>query len=397
MRIKANPKLLTTTEEIEALATVLTQHDMIALDTEFLRENTFFPIVALIQIATDEESWLVDPLALKPDELKPLLDVFENPKVLKILHASQADQECLYTSYGVVATPSLDTAAAASLTGYGDNVGLAKLVKEVLGVSLQKGHARTDWTKRPIQEQLLRYAHLDVQYLLPLARQMLAKLDKRDRRQWALELSARFENKANYEPNPALLAQRLAKGGKLDRRGYVTLVELIDWRERRVRQIDIPRRRVADDDVLTALAATRPRDMEHLSAFRGLNKGELRASGEAILAAIRKAAMIPDGDLAPVPSVLTPDSRESRVIELIQCFVKVLSDKLQISPRHLITADDLLPLLRRKPNSVEEMVTMQALTAGSGALIGDELLAIMQGRRGLSVRSGEVCVTDLRT
>lgn len=396
MRTKAHPKLLSTAEEIATLARTLSTHDMIALDTEFLRESTFFPIVALIQVATDDESWLVDPLALGGEQLKPLFDVFENKKILKVLHAAQADQECLYTSYGVVATPSLDTAMAASLCGYGENIGLAKLLKESLGVHLQKGHARTDWTVRPIQEQLLRYAHLDVQYLLPLARKLLEQLDSKGRRQWALELSAKYENKALYEPNPKGLATKLAKSGKIDRRGYATLIELIAWREKRVRDLDVPRRRVADDDILTALANVRPKDMQHLSAFRGLNKGELRVSGEAILAAIKRAADLPDTQLPVLPTPEIPDSREARVIELVQCYVKLLSDELQISARHLVTADDLLPLLRRPVKSVDELARSGIMTEGAARLIGAELLAIFQGQRGLSVRNGTVAVSDLR-
>ncbi|MBI3544647.1 MAG: HRDC domain-containing protein [Deltaproteobacteria bacterium] len=395
MRIKAHPKLLTTAEEVTSLASELVKHDMIALDTEFLRESTFFPVVALIQIATDEESWLVDPLALSPEALKPLLDVFENPKILKVLHAAQADQECLYTSYGFVAKPSLDTACAASLCGYGDNIGLAKLLKEGLGVQLQKGHARTDWTIRPIQEQLLRYAHLDVQYLLPLARKLLEHLEKHDRRGWALELSARLENKKLYEPNPEGLAHKLSKSGKLDRRGLATLIELIRWREQRVRSLDVPRRRVADDDVLVALANVRPKDMQHLSAFRGLNSGELKRSGEAILAAIRTAAQIPEKDLPIVPTAELPEPHEARVIELVQCFVKLLSDELEISPRHLITGDDILPMLRKKLATVEALVAADVMTAGAAKLIGEELLAIMSGKRGLSVKNGRVCVSSV--
>lgn len=395
MRIRAHSKLLTTPQEVQQLADTLSKCEMIALDTEFLRETTFFPIVALIQVANDDSSWLVDPLALKPEELKPLLDVFENPKILKILHAAQADQECLYTSYGVVAKPSLDTAVAASLCGYGDNIGLAKLLKEGLGVSLQKGHARTDWTQRPIQEQLLRYAHLDVQYLIPLAHKLLGQLEKLGRRAWALELTARLENKKNYEPNPEGLATRLAKSGKIDRRAFATLIELIRWREHRVRQLDIPRRRVADDDVLVSLANVRPKDMQHLSAFRGLNKGELKASGEAILAAVRKACELAEDALPRVPTPEIPDSREARMIELIQCFVKLLSDELEISSRHLITPDDLLLLLRRKIETVDDLVKSEIMAEGAARLIGAELLAIVKGKRGLSIRDGAVRVSDL--
>lgn len=390
--MQAHTKLVTTPEEASALAQILSSHSMIALDTEFIRETTFFPIVALIQVATETESWLIDPLAFGEGELKPVLDVFTNPKIVKILHAAQADQECLYTNYGVVASPSFDTAAGASLCGLGDSIGLSKLVKEMLGVQLQKGHARTDWTARPMPEQLMKYAHLDVQYLIELATKLMSQLDKQGRKEWAFELSARYEDTRAYEPNAEGLTRKLSKSGKLDRRGLATLKELVAWREKRVRELDVPRRRVADDDTLVALASTRPKDLNHLAAFRGLNRGELKASGEAILAAVRRGMQVPDADL---PDVLRPDiasDSEARAVELIQCFVKIRAEDLQISPRHLMTGDDVLPILRHRINSIDQLVSEGILTAGAAKLIGEELLAMVHGRRSLSVQGGRVVV-----
>jgi ribonuclease D len=390
--MQAHQKLLTTAEEISALAARLKSQKIIALDTEFIRETTFYPIIALIQVATDQESWLVDPIALNAADMKPLLEVFTDPGIVKVLHAAQADQECLYTEYGVVATPSFDTAAGASLCGYGDSIGLAKLLKEVLGVSLPKGHARTDWTARPLQDQLLAYAHQDVAHLVRLAEKLFAQLDSKGRRKWAFELSARFENKKNYEPNAEGIATKLAKSGRVDRRGFATLIELVRWRENRVRELDVPRRRVADDDILVALASVRPRDMQHLSAFRGLNRGEFKHSGDAILAAVKKAMAIPDAQLADVPRVEVPDGREARVLELVQCFVKLLAEDLQISARHLVTSDDLLPMLRRKFETIDEVVAAGILSAGAAAMIGEDLLEMMRGRRALSVGEGGIRV-----
>ena len=155
-----HPELVKSADQVLEVAEKLSRCDVIAFDTEFIRESTFFPIVEIIQVATDEESWLIDAQAFKKgyrpgaqggfnSDLQPLLDVFTNPSILKILHAAQGDQECLYTSFGVTASPTLDTAVAASLCGMGDGIGLSKLVKSVMGVELKKGHARTNWSVRP--------------------------------------------------------------------------------------------------------------------------------------------------------------------------------------------------------------------------------------------------------
>src|SRR6185312_2532005 len=157
----AHPTLITTAGQIRELADKLKGRDIIAFDTEFIRESTFYPIVEIIQVATDEESWLVDAQAFKKGfrpgprggydpGLEPLLDIFRDKSILKIVHAAQGDQECLYTSFGVLATPSLDTAVAASLCGLGDGIGLSKLLKAVLDVEIKKGHARTNWSVRPL-------------------------------------------------------------------------------------------------------------------------------------------------------------------------------------------------------------------------------------------------------
>lgn len=388
----AHQKTLTKPDEIKALAATLSSNDLIALDTEFIRETTFFPIIALIQVATDTESWLVDPLAFKKEDLEPLLQVLSNPRITKVLHASQADQECLYVSYGIVATPSLDTAAAASLLGYGDSIGLAKLVREVLGRNIPKGHARTDWLARPIQGHLLNYAHQDVEHLIPLARKLIKALERKERKQWAFDLSARYEDGRLYEYNPDAIATKLGKSGKLDKRGFAVLRELVAWRERRVREANVPRRRIADDDVLVALAAAQPKDIEHTAAFRGLNKGELRHSGAAILTAIRNALAIPEADLRDVPKADIPDPHEARVIELVQVYVKSLADEHEIASRYLLSADDILRVLRGRYGSVQEMVSAGAVTAGAAALIGEDLLAMLHGKRLLSVQNSRLSI-----
>jgi len=157
--IEMHSGLISTAEQILELVQALKGQEIIAFDTEFIRENTFYPIVEIIQVATETDSWIVDAQAFKKNfkpgaqggydpAIRPLLEVFKDRSVLKILHAAQGDQECLYTSFGVVAEPVLDTSVAASLCGYGDNIGLGKLLKAVVNVTIKKGHARTNWSVR---------------------------------------------------------------------------------------------------------------------------------------------------------------------------------------------------------------------------------------------------------
>jgi ribonuclease D len=401
-----HPDLISTADKITELAGKLKGRDVIAFDTEFIRESTFFPIVEIIQVATDEESWLVDAQAFKKGfrpgphggfdaSLRPLLDVFEDKSILKIVHAAQGDQECLYTSFGVVAAPILDTAVAASLCGMGDGIGLGKLLKSALNVDIKKGHARTNWSVRPLPEQLIEYAHADVEHLVLLGRTLLEQLDKLGRRAWALELSAKWEDPKLYETDVEGLANKLARGGRMDKRGYGALIELIRWREERVRQLNLPRRWVADDAVLLDLSHVRPKDMAHLSAFRGLNKGELKNSGEAILAALKRAS---EGDEVVMPKMPRPDipnTDEAQALDVLRCYVGILADRHRIAAKHLMTAQQLLPLLRNRPEKTEDLVKAGILGEDSSRLIGEEIIAMIQGRRALSIQGRRIRVTTV--
>ena len=387
MTMIKHPKLLSSPGEIQELAATLSQADVIAFDTEFIRENTFFPIVEIIQVATDQESWLVDAAVFKKgyragpaggfeSALKPLLDIFENRKILKIVHAAQGDQECLFTSFGVVASPTFDTSVAASLCGYGDSVGLGRLLKSILDVTIGKGHARTNWSVRPLPAQLTDYAHTDVEHLVKLADELMKQLDRLGRRPWALELSAKWEDKALFETDVDGLARKLGRGGRMDRRGYAALVELIRWREERVRQLNLPRRWVADDAVLIDLATVRPKDLEHLASFRGLNKGELKTAVRRFLSALEKAASMASSVTPPrVERLEAPSPEEAQVLELVKCYVGILADKHRIAAKHLMTTAQLLPLLRYESSESRTSFRTKSSSDEAARLIGGELIA----------------------
>lgn len=398
------PKLISTPSEITELVAELRKHDIIAFDTEFIRESTFFPIVEIIQVATRDKAWIVDAQAFKKGHragpaggfdagIRPLLEVFEDESILKILHAAQGDQECLYTSFGVVAKPTLDTAVAASLCGYGEGIGLGKLFKSALGIELTKGHARTNWSVRPLPRQLIDYALADVDHLVELGTTLIGQLEKLGRKDWAMQLSSKWEDKTLYDPAAEDLARKLAKSGRFDRKGLAALIALVRWREQRVRELNLPRRWVADDAVLVDLAHVKPKDLEHLSAFRGLNKGEIQKSGEKILAAL-KAEPLPEQEKGPRKERFEiPTSEESQAVDLLQCFVGILADRHRISARHVLTAGQLLPLVRKRFDSAEQFVEEGLLSEPAARLVGPEIIDFLHGRLALSMDGAKIKIT----
>lgn len=274
-------ELIQNPKDVAAIAKTLSQASMIAFDTEFIRESTFYPKLEILQIATPGDAWLIDCQALSKSEMKPILDVFQDPKILKIVHAAHGDQECLLSAYDILSSPVFDTAVGASLCGLGDNIGLGNLIRSVLGIDLPKGYARTNWSKRPLPKPVLEYALLDVKHLIEVAAILFERLDKNGRRDWAMELSAKFSDRKLYEVPAEDIARRLAQSGKFHVRDYAVLLELVRWREDRVRELDVPRRWLAEDGVLIDLAKIKPTTIEQLQGFRGLSRrGEASPSKE---------------------------------------------------------------------------------------------------------------------
>lgn len=385
-----HPDLIDTPQELIQVVDVLQHEEVIAFDTEFVRERTFFPILEIIQVATEKQSWLIDAQAFLKngaEGIKPLLDVFQDESILKIAHAAQNDQECLYTSFGVVASPLLDTALAAALCGHGDSVGLGNLMRSVLRVKLPKGHARTHWSVRPLPKPLIDYAHADVAHLVQLGKRILDILAEQGRDQWALAISSELCNPDMYESDPVQVTKRLFKSGRISPNEFPILLELVKWREQRVRSLNIPRRRLADDSILMDLANVRPKTMEHLLAFRGISKGELQHQGEAILAAIRRGE---EGIVPTVDKRDPPTSEEAGAITLLRCYMDILAERYRVAARRLIEPAQYLRLLRLPIESSDDLVEQGILSRPAADLIGEDLIDLVKGRTAISIRDGQV-------
>jgi ribonuclease D len=386
-----HPSVCTKPEEIKEMAEELQGEERIAIDTEFVRETTFFPKIALLQVATPTKVWLIDPLALQKEGLAPLLDICLDPNVLKIMHAAYADQECLYWAYNMIAEPVLDTAVGAALIGIGDNIGLGKLTREILNVHLPKGRARAKWLKRPLTPELLKYAEHDVRYLVELGKRIESKLKKKDRWEWALEESQ--VPVESFDPPAEQIAQRLGRSTQLDSHDYPVLLELVQWREKRARKADLPRNWVADNETLMSLAKIKPKTQEDLRSFRGLNGREVEKSGPYILEAILRglAVEVP-------PQVESRDfvlrAPDDALVSYIQTYIDLLARDLEIAPRFLLTASGATRLAQGWQGNAEKWVSEGILSPRARELIGFEMECLVRGQHGLVVEKGRVKVKE---
>lgn len=380
--------LIVDAQGVSEMASVLRANKIIGVDTEFIRETTFFPKIALIQVATRDQSWLLDPTALSKDDLQPFLDVLYDRSILKVMHAAFADQEVLYWSYGQTAEPVLDTAVAAALCGYGDSVGLAKLTKDVLRVHLHKGRARVKWLARPLSNELLHYAQQDVEFLVELAERMEATLRKKGRWDWALEES--YINPGDFDTPPEEIAHRLAKSGQLDETTYLVLQELVRWREDRARKSNLPRSWVADNEVLVALARSRPKSVTELRSFRGIGPKEIDRSGDAIMRAIDTGVRTPK-DQANLPQRNYAAAEvDSHALDLLKAYMALLSAKYEIAPRFLLRtgrAADLVVSCESEPQAwVEKGIVSQS----AATVVGRDLKDFLSGKLLLAIQRGRV-------
>ena len=384
-----NRPVIQTRAEAANLAERLASCPIIAIDTEFLREKTFYPKLGLIQLADREDAWLLDPLALSKGDLAPLLELWTDPAVLKVMHSAEQDQECLHHDYGIVATPLLDTSIAAALTGLGDQIGLGPLLTKLMGVKVPKHYTRADWLKRPLAKALADYALEDVRFLVEAAERLLTDLDRRGRRDWAMKLSAEWADAARFEPNPDEVARKLAVGRGLGAETYAVLRELVRWREQRVRDADLPRRWVAEDGILLKLASARPTQGEELSHFRGLGKSARQ--GEAILKVIKRGmALSPEKRPTPPPRREPAEASEAPSVSMLKCFLSLLARQHELPARYLVDPDDVVKLLRGRFRGVKQLRESGLLKPGAEALVAEELLEVLQGRRALRLTEGRV-------
>ena len=378
--------------QLSEVARRLAEQPIVAFDTEFIREKTYYPKLGLIQVADRERSWLIDPLLLSVEDIQPLLQVFTDPAIIKVAHSSEQDQSCLYYDYGIVASPVLDTSIAAALTGFGDQIGLATLLKKLLGVQLPKAHTRSDWLRRPLPQAMASYALLDVEHLVEAAEMLMDDLDGRNRRDWAMELSAQFADPDRYEPNPDAIAHRLASNGNLNPQQYAVLRSLTGWRERRACKSNVPRKWLAEEQVLVKLALASPSKLEELSHFRGLRIKADGRIGDEMIQAISEGRQTPAEELVQPPKHPHRAMEEGPALSVLKCFLALAAQEQKVAPRFLIDAGTMASLLRNRkgfPN-VEALRESKLLSCRVVDLIGEEMVAVLNGELGLRLSNGRV-------
>ncbi|MBK1691959.1 ribonuclease D [Ectothiorhodospira mobilis] len=381
-----SPRFIDDADALRDLCIRLQQAPWIALDTEFLREKTYYPRLCLVQVATEETLACIDPLAL--EDLSPLTALLQDPAILKVLHAGAQDLEIFFHRDGRVPAPVFDTQVAAALLGHGDQIGYGRLIQAVLGVELEKGHSRTDWSRRPLEPEQLRYAADDVRYLARAYPRMRQALEAKGRLAWLEEDFRRLEDPATYRPDPEGVWQRVKGLNTLRRPRQLAVVqELARWREQEAMRCDRPRRWLLQDEVMLDLARRQPQDLQTLAKVRGLAETTVQRHGETLLGLIRGTAARPqEACPAPLPRGGRLDPERETLVDVAMGLLRHQALINDISPAAIATRRDLEALVAGDAQS-------PLLRGWRARLAGDALRAWLQGETRLEVASGALRVT----
>jgi ribonuclease D len=377
--------LITRNEELADVCARLATAPYVAVDTEFMREQTFWPKLCLVQIAANGIEILIDSQALDLD-LSPLFDLMINEKVLKVFHSARQDIEIVHHLAGVIPHPIFDTQVAAMVCGFGEAVSYSMLVKRLLNRNLDKTSRFTDWSRRPLSDRQLTYAIGDVTYLRDLYPKLKAQLDQSERASWLNEEMAVLTDPASYELHPEQAWKRLKMRIKTPK-SLAVLMELAAWREREAQTQDVPRARILKDEALYDIASQTPRTQEDLGSLRTLHNGFARSMrGRAVLEAVGRGLERDPKTIPPIERGEPMPPEAQAVVDLLRVLLKARAGSHGVAPKLIATSDELEEIARSDDTDVP------VLRGWRKKLFGDDALALKRGELALAIKDGEVTV-----
>ena len=353
---------------------------ILAVDTEFLREKTYYPKLCLIQIATHDESVAVDPLLI--DDLTPLTSLLVDERITKVFHACTQDLEVILCALGVVPSPVFDTQLAAAFLGMRQQVGYGALVERYTGVHLPKADSLTDWSRRPLDEDQLAYAEDDVRFLPGIYDAMMTQLVAKDRLGWLAPEKEELTDRSHIERTPEQAYLHLKRASSLTRRQLAVARELCAWRERRAAERDVPRKWVVSDEILVELSKRSPKTVERLRRIRGTDQLSPR-DADALVRAVRKGLAMGTDNL-PTPKRRERSSAEAEgAIDLMYALLRIIADHSGVAPQLIATRDDLLDLAQGHADC-------RLRSGWRYEVAGKPLERLLSGEIGLTVKEGRV-------
>ncbi|MCW2276085.1 ribonuclease D [Rhodoblastus acidophilus] len=378
--------LVSDSGELAGLCREFAQFDFVTVDTEFLRETTFWPKVCVIQMACESRAVAIDALAEGLD-LTPFFELMADEKVVKVFHAARQDLEIVWNLAKLIPAPLFDTQVAAMVCGYGDQIAYGELAQSLCKVTLDKSSRFTDWSRRPLSDAQIDYAIADVTHLRDIYQALKAKLEKTGRLHWLTDEMAALTNRDSYEMRPDRAWERYAHRARKPR-DLAVLMELAAWREQEAQTRDVPRSRVLKDDILMEIALAAPRTLEALGNLRAFPRGMERSrSGAEIIAAIERG-------LERDPKTLPKIERERRsngagaTVELLKVLLRQVAEAQGVAAKMIATTDELEALAN------DDTADIGALRGWRRELFGEKALQLKHGKLALTVENNRVVTLE---
>jgi ribonuclease D len=381
--------MITTTEALAAFCARLAKHDFVTVDTEFLRETTYWPELCLIQMAGPEDEGIVDPLA-KGIDLKPFFDLMADASVIKVFHAARQDIEIVVKLGDLVPHPLFDTQVAAMVCGFGESISYDQLVSRITGAPIDKSSRFTDWSRRPLSDKQLDYALADVTHLRDVYLELVSRLEAAGRGDWVADEMAVLESRSTYEIEPEDAWKRLKMRVKKPVELCV-LQHVAAWREREAKARNVPRGRVIKDDALYEIAQQQPKDAEALSRLRTIPRGwERSQQGATLVEIVREALETPKDAMPRLPRQKQAPEGAQASIELLRVLLKLTVEKENVAAKIIANSDDLEAI------AVDgEAADVPALQGWRRELFGERALKLIRGELALRFANKKVEAVEL--
>jgi ribonuclease D len=380
--------LITKQGELVAAITELAKSEFVTVDTEFIRETTFWPELCLIQMATPDRNALIDPLA-EGINLKPFFDLMADESVTKVFHAARQDIEIIFHLGGLIPHPVFDSQIAAAVCGFGESVSYDQLVQKITGAHIDKSSRFTDWRHRPLSDKQLDYALADVTYLIPVYLHLKSQMEREGRAEWMTEETALLTARETYDLKPEDAWKRL----KMRLRKPIELAvvqKVAAWREREARSRNVPRGRVLKDDAIYEIAQQQPKDTTALGRLRTTPKGWERSSAAAdLIAQIHEALAIPRDELPKLPRQAQPSEGTSAASELLKVLLRIVAEQQSVAPRMLASSDDIEQIA-----SAGEQADVPAMHGWRREVFGEQALRLIRGEVALKFEKRRIAVVE---
>jgi ribonuclease D len=379
--------LIASTQALASACERFARHPFVTVDTEFLRETTFWPKLCVVQMAIPGEAAIVDALAEGLD-LAPFFALMTNERVTKVFHAARQDVEIVWNLAKLIPAPLFDTQVAAMVLGHGDSISYDQLVQRITGDHIDKSSRFTDWTRRPLAPAQLTYAVSDVTHLVSIYENLKADLEKRGRAEWVHEEMKVLTSPATYRQLPEEAWHRLKKRARKPKE-LAVLMEVAAWREREAQTRDVPRQRVLKDDAVAEIARSQPKTAEALGSMRALPRGfERSKAGEAIVAAVTAGLARDPKTLPRIVHERAPGNGDAATVELLKVLLRMTAEKNGVASRVIATVDELEAI------AADDQADVPALQGWRRALFGERALALKAGKLSLAVENGRVVAVE---